>query len=539
VAPLHLEVALNGQDFTGSQVEFSYYQEPRIQRIYPTLGSILGGTTVTVEALGFHDPCIGCEERQDCDTCGLLVRCKFQAFTRIEYTQGACIKTSSGACDRTRIKCVSPNSSILRGNVVSLYPFYLAISVTVNNQQYFPINLAADNEPYNVYDFQCTESRTIGCAFFYKFYELPILFSVYLTAIGGNGGGFLTVTGAKFLNENELRCQYGTVLTPQACTSGVTGDLMQVRTPGQCEGAQLESPILISPSTVICGTSSLTSFGLVTQTSVGISFNGGFDEFDTSWILDGASVKKVDAVQVYWVTKIEPSLGFMAGGTRVSVTGVNLEAMSIGGDNTNMQCQFDGRIVVPDPQQTPDPVDFLGGKIECTSPPSTGTTGKKNVIFGICLIGDECVYTGMVHQAETVQVLVPEANHFTKPINFFYYQAPVLTSLTPSLGPLSGSTFITVKGIGFFSSPVLACKFSLAYYSIASTLVFSTEYVCKSPPMQAGWYHVDLSLNGQQFSAGCGTTGRCPFHAYFEPEITQVVPQAGINTGEWLVILTV
>jgi len=189
-APVELEVALNGQDFTGSRVEFFYFKDPEIMKIYPTLGSILGGTVVTVQSSGFHDPCLGCLERNDCHSCGSLVKCNFQAFNRIEHTVGTCVKIDADNCDPTLLLCPSPVGRILRGNIVSLDPFYVALSVSVNDQQFFPINLA-DNQPYNVYDPPCLGLRTTGCAFLFKFHELPILTSIFPTAVSGNGGGIL------------------------------------------------------------------------------------------------------------------------------------------------------------------------------------------------------------------------------------------------------------------------------------------------------------------------------------------------------------
>ena len=215
--PVHLEVALNGQDFTESRVTFSYFKDPQVQSIYPTLGSVLGGTTITIESSGFHDPCQGCLDRKDCNSCSSLVVCKFQAFFRVEYTAGQCVKSLRGdACTPNRILCSTPPGKVLRGNIVSLDVFYVAVSVSVNKQQFFPINLV-DNEPYNVYHPPCLGSDITECAFLFKFYEIPVLTSVFPQAISGDGGGRITVTGSNFLNENGLRCRYGSVLGPPAC----------------------------------------------------------------------------------------------------------------------------------------------------------------------------------------------------------------------------------------------------------------------------------------------------------------------------------
>ena len=543
VAPITLEVALNGQDFTDSRVKFSYYQDPRVQGIIPSLGPVLGSTSVTIQALGFHDPCVGCTSRSDCGTCGKLIKCKFQAFDRAEYTDGECVKTSAGVCDPTTIRCFSPPGRILRGNVVSLDPFYVALSVSTNNQQFFPIN-TADHQPYNVDDDQCTGDRKTGCAFFFKYYEAPLVVNVYPTVMSGNGGGRLTVTGVNFLNENHLRCRYHNIATPSACRSGATGSYAPIAAPGQCVDPELESPIFISQTMIICGTVSLepltsTSGVKASSTSVGVSFNGGFGEYDTSWMKDISGDKDDNALQVYWVLEIQPSLGFMTGGTRVTVTGVNLESVGIGGDNSKMRCMFASTIIDSDPNQSPDPVDYSGGKIECTSPPSSQTTGVQDVSFGICLMGSECMYTGKSRQAEASDVFMIEVNHFTRGTIYTYYQAPKISLLSPSQGPNTGSTLISVIGEGLFRSPVLACRFDLGHYSSASTLVSSSLAICKTPPITAGSYNVEISLNGQEFSQGCGSTGTCPFYSYNEPLLTRVMPQAGVNSGRTLLVLTV
>ena len=140
----------------------------------------------------------------------------------------------------------------------------------------------------------------------------------------------------------------------------------------------------------------------------------------------------------------------------MTVTGVNLEAVGTGGDNTNMRCRFGDSVVYPDPQQVPDPVDYRDGTIQCISPTNVHSVGsQETVIFGICLIGIDCEYTGKEKQASPTDTHMPTVNHFTKSLRFLYYTAPVLNSLTPSLGPREGSTFVTVKGVGFFESDVL------------------------------------------------------------------------------------
>jgi len=548
-APVKLEVALNGQDFTNSQVDFFYFKDPQVQKIQPTLGSVEGGTLVTVEAQGFHDPCEGCMERQDCAACGDLIVCKFQAFNRVEHRRGECVRNAEGACNPNKILCPSPMAKSLRGNIVSLDPFYVALSVSLNNQNFFPMN-PEDNEPYNVYHPPCLGSRTTGCAFLFKFYEIPQLISVFPTAIPGNGGGRITISGRNLLNENGLSCRFGRMLGPQACVSGATGDFTAVASPEMCIGALPASPIFISSDLVICGTVNLQPVdgSRPLSSSVGLSFNGGKGEFDTYWLRDSSNDILDTALKVYWVLSIQPSLGFKAGQTRVTITGLNFEAVGEAGDNTNMRCRFGDTVVFPDPKLTVDPVtyDIVSGTIQCTSPPNTASSDQEQVILGICLSGIHCEYTGKARQAEATDTYMPDVDHFTKSSSYYFYKAPQLSTLTPSLGPILGSTLVTVAGVGFFDSPYLKCRFDDGRFSLSSTFIDSSSVVCETPPLTTSSYSLDITLNNQDYSAGCadidpdtGLAGSCFYYFYTEPVITAVAPQAGINTGSSLVVLTI
>ncbi len=287
--------------------------------------------------------------------------------------------------------------------------------------------------------------------------------------------------------------------------------------------------------------------------TAGIAFNGGDGEFDTTWLRDESTSIKEDALNVYWVLQIRPSLGFMTGGTRVTVSGINFEAVGKDGDNTKMRCRFGSSVVFPDVLQIPDPVDFRDGTIQCTSPQSLDQSmAQKDVLFGICLIGIDCEYTGKSKQAALTNTYIPNVDHYTKSSPYLYYRAPQLLTLTPSLGPQEGSTYITINGIGFLESPALSCRFDLGSYSTASTLVDSSTAICKTPAATTSRYSVEITLNGQQYSGGCvdkagtpvidvstGKKGICLYYFYEEPEVVKVSPQAGVNTGNTQVVLIV
>ncbi|KAJ1473150.1 hypothetical protein T484DRAFT_1574560, partial [Baffinella frigidus] len=85
---------------------------------------------------------------------------------------------------------------------------------------------------------------------------------------------------------------------------------------------------------------------------------------------------------------------------------------------------------------------------------------------------------------------------------FQHYAIPMMQTITPSLGPQGGGTSITVRGIGFFDSPLLRCKYDLGHISSGSNVRFvsTTEVVCVTPPITRGEYGMELTFNGQQYA---------------------------------------
>ena len=540
--PIYLEVALNGMDYSVTERQFSYFKDPNVLSIAPTLGPVLGGTRVTITSEGFHDPCQGCEAIGSCTDCGNLVRCRFQSFDIVEYSSAQCVRLADGTCDPIRIACETPYGRDLRGNLVSLDPFFVAVSVSINDQQYFPLH-PETMQPYNVFDDACLPPTvTTGCAFRFKFFEVPRISSVYPTAAPGTGGGRITLTGVNFLNENTIRCQFGLKQGAPACTSGATGTFEPCLAPGCCQGAETTSAVFISSNKVICPTIDLTGPDGETPllTRVGLTLGGsGGGLNDASFLVDTDNNVVENALTLYWAVELFPSIGFSTGGTRITVTGINFDALSPTGDNAGMRCKFGDAIISPDPTvivdgEVQDPVDFSGGRILCTAPAVTmGGEPTRRVSVGICMIDVDCLYTGPAAQASTTEEQDRSINHFTRGLEFLHYEVPTMATLSPSLGPREGGTRIIVTGIGFFDSPLLRCRYDLGHLSEGSNVIFvsPTEVHCITPQIALGNYKMELTFNAQQYAAGCGDSGECTFKVYVDPQITALDPLGGINTG--------
>ena len=348
---LALEIALNGQDFSNSGLMFAYFKDPRVSGAFPTLGPVSGGTLITVFAEGFVDPCINCTLNGNCATCKQLTVCRFSRNTPSSmiyttYSTGVCPELPDGTCDSSRIICIAPDGNNFRDVNSILTVFEVTVSVSVNNQQFFPAD--AQGNPYDstsVPSCSGTEGTTSNCALFFMYYLSPLVTDVYPRAAPGNGGGRVTVTGSNFINLNPLTCVFGDVFGNPACSAGATcldasecttGDQPCVstidasgKTVPCCQGASSTSAIFVSSSQIICPTLNLrrSDGSTPSTTRIGLSFNGQNGSSDISFLVNISDVTQSiieDALVLYWTSSIQPSLGPVSGSTIVSARVLNL-----------------------------------------------------------------------------------------------------------------------------------------------------------------------------------------------------------------------
>ena len=166
-----LSVSTNGQDYTAFSMPIHYYNESSVFHVTPTLGSVMGGTVVTVTGPPDFIP-------------SPEGRCRF-GNTVVEATVSA-----------STVKCRSP--SITSGQTV-------AMAVALDGQH-----------------FVCVSSASNGmCSYFY-FEQVRIM--KLFPSIGATGGGLLiTVTGVAFLASPTARCRFGDIWTAFDVSGSTTG----------------------------------------------------------------------------------------------------------------------------------------------------------------------------------------------------------------------------------------------------------------------------------------------------------------------------
>jgi hypothetical protein len=204
---------------------------------------------------------------------------------------------------------------------------------------------------------------------------------------------------------------------------------------------------------------------------------------------------QVGTFAFYTVFSTEPALGPTSGGTPVLVMGSGFDT----GVSTWV-CRF-GTVSV-----AATALSF--SQLQCTTPVRVG--GGATV--SVSVSGDN----GASFSSSSVQ--------------FAYYDAPTVSSVSPSSGPAQGGTVVTLTGTGFVvqDGRTVLCRFG-ALDAVAATVLSPTSMLCTALP-GASVVTVEVSLNGRDYSTS-GVT-----FAYFA--ITRVEPSMAVVTGGTEVTVT-
>ena len=125
----------------------------------------------------------------------------------------------------------------------------------------------------------------------------------------------------------------------------------------------------------------------------------------------------------------------------------------------------------------------------------------------------------------------------TVPAAFTYTPLPVLSSLSPTLGPVVGGTLVTLKGSNLNLSAsvwVVADGERLPAVGIDN----STVTFMSPAGLSVGWIEVNVSYNDGGTNAGEGFYSNQLSFYYYDMQITDLVPALGPTTGGTLVSLT-
>jgi IPT/TIG domain len=235
-------------------------------------------------------------------------------------------------------------------------------------------------------------------------------------------------------------------------------------------GSACNSPV-ITASSITCTTSARAGGGVVTVT---VTNTDGQSGNFASFTYEPPPV----------IVSVSPNVGTIAGGTSITITGTGFVAgatVDIGG------------------------VPCVTGIITTTSIPCT--TGAHTT-----------------PGAKTITVTNVDTQTGSQAFAFTYYEAPVLTAVSPNAGPLEGGNSITVTGNYFVGSVVTVDGVNCTN----QTIVSPTEISCVLPSNSAG-SKVVLITNPD------GQSASSSYLYQAAPSVTDVSPLNGISSGTQLV----
>jgi hypothetical protein len=86
-------------------------------------------------------------------------------------------------------------------------------------------------------------------------------------------------------------------------------------------------------------------------------------------------------------------------------------------------------------------------------------------------------------------------------VTFAYYTEPLVYSVSPNLGPISGGTNVTIKGKGFTAKAVSKRVIRIGHMVVEPESFTNDTIVFKAPEVPVeNTAPVAVSLNGQQFT---------------------------------------
>ena len=143
----------------------------------------------------------------------------------------------------------------------------------------------------------------------------------------------------------------------------------------------------------------------------------------------------------------------------------------------------------------------------------------------MCLTID-CAHGGRLAGRCCTPVAGQESGGLVRSLEFAYDPSLLLNALTPTRGPSSGGTIVTITGSNFRSNRELSCRFD---GRVVSATFVSTEAIrCRAPPGR-DTVTVSISQNGLDYD------GALQFGYYGTPMPQSLTPERGVEAAGALI----
>eukprot|EP00658_Telonema_sp_P-2_P059592 TRINITY_DN4865_c0_g1_i2.p1 TRINITY_DN4865_c0_g1~~TRINITY_DN4865_c0_g1_i2.p1 ORF type:complete len:1261 (-),score=246.57 TRINITY_DN4865_c0_g1_i2:310-4092(-) len=488
----------NPQTFAPLSFSFQYYQDPTIAKAQPSSAPFPGGTLVSLwpTPLDSELPSL----------CGLQPQCVFEAASHphLDLRSNATLVAVNGSATMA-VQCHSPAISNMS------MAFSTNLRVSFNRQQ----------NSVSYQDFSVYPSNG----------EIT---SVTPTQAAAGLPTQVTIAGNALQPSTEAVCRWGTesqgpwfkvpYITPATYVSSsgaYTCDTPSVN--GSLNGPGTNPPLYQAweiPGVVQASWRALPA--TVTQLELAIN---GEDYLNSSLRFELYNLSSVK------IDRFSPNSFESSGQTKVTITGSNFVVNSDTRVRFKLQTE-DATVLFADYSPTtwvysstqiafPAPRYCLRDDDQCGKCPSFGSCDKPDFPYG----------------AVDVEITFDGQNYVPTVLAGSYIQPPDPRTLSVYLGPLTGSTVVTVQGSKFVSTGFTACRFgnNLNPHVYARVLTESSV-ACSTPPRSGPVVTpVWVSLDGQNFQE---TLHQFKFVYFSLPQPTSVTPNMALRTESVNVTVT-
>ncbi|KAL7513815.1 hypothetical protein ACHAXN_011176 [Cyclotella atomus] len=476
---------------------FEYLDEPLIESVHPWIGSLEGGTVVSLHGSGFKG----------------ATHCRF----------GTHIVPVDASFDDSNVACVSPSVNAARD---------VLVQITHNGQDF----------------------SSPGITFSYR--ARPALTDLMPSYGGANTmGKTVYISGSNFIPTPSLACRFGTSIIVDATfisdslmsckavpmqigrvplavsLNGVefvdsdlyyeTISLPQISSMHPCVGLSDGNTTVIFNTTALPKTDRLAcNFGEKTVQATYLTSNSlsckapavdGFREVMVSISVDGERLYENDEGSIEFqyvdyplIQSIEPAFGWTVGRTNVTMTVKNMEPFLA----HEIECAFGG-------SKSTGAIRADSGAVVCVSPE-----------FGSFTSPDAPITMSINDGVNIIQIVGS---------NFRYYPPSVVTDIEPSFGSIQGDTAVKLFGTNFSNINGLRCLFNDSH--VYADWISDSEVHCASPAYSGqGEKQLQVHL-GIEPNRRLSIASYASFEYVKDPIIRDFYPKFGTVNGGTPVVL--
>lgn len=469
-----IEILLNRKEIiAGTDINFHYYEPRELVSVVPKLGSVRGGTLLTLSI----DELVP----ESTYTC---------AFSSKQTLISQAVVTST-----MTITCVTPNMA---------QPGIVQLSVY------------SDGTPFSL--------NSVA----YEFITDAKILSITPQLIPETGNGLVQVYGDEFLVHSPAVCRFGEGFAIRATV--ITSSMLECIAPAMALGNHTfsiswneqefvvaDDHIFVHEQLSVEGFS--PSYGS-TAGSTEVTIQGsGFKNTSSLLCRFGTQIAMAAFMSRHEIVCLSPAVNVLQMESQYMQEGVPV-AVSL--DGIAFFASFSSRFYyIPPPQLTsifPSSGSSLGGT-NVIAIGSFQTSFAHSCVFGLISVPASVINTTTLScltpqvewaQTNTMQIEVEGRNLASKSVLFRYFPHPVILSISPSVVSSSRREEIIITGTNFEPTNHIACRVGNQILTGNKVRFVSSDAIAITAPFhQAGFAIVDVSLNGIDF------TGRTNVSLYF------------------------